>query len=90
LIRPALLTGLCYRFARSMTSVSAVVFLVTPEIKIVTLQILDAQNTSRQGVAFAYCTVLIIIVLLNFALIRLIMGRTTALNRVATTSSGGG
>lgn len=90
LIRPALLTGLCYSFARSMTSVSAVVFLVTPEMKIMTSQILDAENTSRYGVAFAYCTVLIVIVLVSFALIRLIIGGAAALNRVATTPSGGG
>ncbi|MGH3767222.1 MAG: ABC transporter permease [Pseudonocardiaceae bacterium] len=89
MIRPAVLTGLCYSFARSMTSVSAVVFLVTPGMKIMTSQILDAENTSRYGVAFAYCTALIIIVLLSFGLIRLITGRTAPLNRVATTPSGG-
>ena len=44
---PALLTGLCYSFARCMTSVSTVVFLVTPQTKIMTSQILDAANNGR-------------------------------------------
>jgi iron(III) transport system permease protein len=89
LIRPALLTGLCYSFARAMTSVSTVVFLVTPQTKIITSQILDASNNGRYGVAFAYCTVLTVIVLLAFGLIRLIVGSTAALNRIDTAPKGG-
>ena len=42
LIKPALLTGLSYSFARSMTSVSTIVLLVTPETKIITSQVLSA------------------------------------------------
>ncbi len=89
LIRPALLTGLCYSFARCMTTVSTVVFLVTPETKIITSQILNASNNGRYGVAFAYCTVLTVIVLVAFGVIRLLLGSTAALNRVATTTSTG-
>lgn len=87
LIRPALLTGLCYSFARCMTTVSTVVFLVTPETKIMTSQILNASNNGRYGVAFAYCTVLTVLVLLAFGVIRLLLGSTAALNRVASTTS---
>ncbi|MGH3986503.1 MAG: ABC transporter permease, partial [Pseudonocardiaceae bacterium] len=83
LIRPALLTGLCYSFARCMTSVSTVVFLVTPETKIMASQILDAVNYGRYGVAFAYCMVLTVIVLASFGLIRLIIGGSADLSRVA-------
>lgn len=89
LIRPALLTGLCYSFARCMTSVSTVIFLVTPETKIITSQILDASNNGRYGVAFAYCTVLTVLVLIAFGLIRLILGSTAALNRIDTATMGG-
>jgi iron(III) transport system permease protein len=87
LIRPALLTGLCYSFARCMTTVSTVVFLVTPQTKIMTSQILNASNNGRYGVAFAYCTVLTVLVLLAFGVIRLLLGSTAALNRVASTTS---
>ncbi|MGC4892278.1 ABC transporter permease [Micromonospora sp. DT31] len=84
LIRPALLTGLSYSFARSMTSVSTIVLLVTPETKIITSQVLSAASTGRYGVAFAYCTVLTAIVLAGFGLIRLIIGGGVALQRTAT------
>lgn len=84
LIRPALLTGLCYSFANCMTSVSAIVFLATPETKIITRQTLDAVEVGRYGVAFAYCTVLTVIVLLSFGLIRLILGNNAVLSQVDT------
>lgn len=83
LIKPALLTGLSYSFARSMTSVSTIVLLVTPETKIITSQVLSAASTGRYGVAFAYCTVLTALVLLAFALIRLVVGGGVALQRTA-------
>ncbi len=83
LIRPALLTGLSYSFARCMTSVSTIVLLVTPETKIITSQILGAADSGRYGVAFAYCTVLIAIVLASFGLIRLLVGGGAQLHRVA-------
>jgi iron(III) transport system permease protein len=84
LIRPALLTGLSYSFAHSMTSISVVIFLVTPNTKIITSQILSAANTGRYGVAFAYCTVLTAIVLACFGLIRLLVGGSARLQRNAT------
>jgi iron(III) transport system permease protein len=84
LIRPALLTGLSYSFARSMTSISTVILLVTPDTKIITSQILSAANTGRYGVAFAYCTVLTAIVLAGFGLIRLLIGGTVVLHRTST------
>ncbi|MFG1941373.1 ABC transporter permease [Nonomuraea sp. NPDC048826] len=82
LIRPALLTGLSYSFARCMTSISTIILLVTPGTRIITSQILSAANTGRYGVAFAYCTVLTAIVLAGFGIIRLLVGRNATLHRV--------
>jgi iron(III) transport system permease protein len=84
LIRPALLTGLSYSFARSMTSVSTIVLLVTPETKIITSQVMSAASTGRYGVAFAYCAVLTAIVLAGFLFIRIIVGAGASLQRTAT------
>jgi iron(III) transport system permease protein len=84
LIRPALLTGLSYSFARSMTSVSTIVLLVTPDTKIITAQVMSAASTGRYGVAFAYCAVLTAIVLAGFLLIRVIVGAGASLQRTAT------
>ncbi len=63
LIRPAFLAGLVYSFARSMTSLSAIIFLTTPRTKIMTAQILNEVDAGRFGNAFAYCVLLILIVL---------------------------
>ena len=63
LIRAAMLTGLTYSFARSMTTLSPIIFITTPKTKIMTSQILGSVEAGRFGVAFAYCTVLIVIVM---------------------------
>ena len=63
LIRPALLSGLTYAFARAMTTLSPIIFITTPQTKIMTSQILSEVDAGRFGNAFAYCTILIVIVL---------------------------
>ncbi len=81
LIRPAFLTGLVYSFARSMTSLSAVIFLSTPYAKIMTAQILNEVDAGRFGNAFAYCDILIILVLLVIGFLYFVVGTTTGVER---------
>lgn len=71
LIRPALLAGLTYAFARSMTTLSPIVFITTPQTKIMTSQILAEVDSGRFGNAFAYCAILIVIVLSVIGLLNL-------------------
>lgn len=71
LIRNALLSGLIYAFARSMTTISAIIFITTPRTRIMTSQILSEVEAGRFGNAFAYCTILIIIVLTVIGLLSL-------------------
>lgn len=71
LIRPALLSGLTYAFARSMTTLSPIVFITTPQTKIMTSQILNEVDSGRFGNAFAYCAILIVIVLSVIGLLNL-------------------
>lgn len=71
LIKSAFFSGLVYTFVRSMTAVSAVVFLVTPKYQLLTASILSQVDTGRFGVASAYSTVLIIIVYIAIALMYL-------------------
>ncbi|MDY7078482.1 MAG: iron ABC transporter permease [Chloroflexota bacterium] len=82
LIRPAFLTGLIYSFARSMTSLSAIIFLITPRWHIMTAQILNEAETGRFGNAAAYCVVLIGIVLSAIGLMYAIVGSTTGAERL--------
>ncbi|WNV90051.1 iron ABC transporter permease [Umezawaea sp. Da 62-37] len=70
LIRPALLAGLTFAIARSMTTLSPIVFLTTPDTKIMAAQILAEVDAGRFGNAFAYCCVLMAIVLVLIGLVR--------------------
>jgi iron(III) transport system permease protein len=72
LIRPAFLSGLISSFARSMTSLSPIIFLVTPHWRIMTAQILNEAETGRFGNAAAYSVVLIVIVLAAIGLLNII------------------
>ena len=81
LIRPAFLSGLIYAFARSMTSLSAIIFLTTPQTKIMTQQILNEVENGRYGNAFAYCVILILIVLIAIGILYLTVGSATGAER---------
>jgi iron(III) transport system permease protein len=58
LIKPAFLAALLYGFVRAMTTVSAVIFLVTAENDLATTYIIGRVGNGDYGVALAYCTVL--------------------------------
>lgn len=81
LIRPAFLSGLIYAFARSMTTISAIIFLTTPGTKIMTHQILNEVENGRYGNAFAYCVILIGIVLFAIGILAVAVGTTTGAER---------
>jgi len=74
LLRPALVAALVYCFVRSMTTVSAVVFLVTAENELATTYIIGRVGNGDYGVALAYCTVLIVLMSLAVALIQRLVG----------------
>lgn len=75
LILPAFLTGLIFSFTRHMTSLSAIIFLVTARWRIVTASIMsDFEQVGLMG-ASAYSTIIIVLVLIAIALINLITRR---------------
>jgi len=81
LIRPAFFAGLIWSFARSMTSLSPIIFLVTPKWRIMTAQILNEAETGRFGNAAAYSIVLILIVLSAIGILQLTVGSKTGAER---------
>ncbi len=81
LVRPAFLSGLIYAFARSMTTISAIIFLTTSRTKIMTHQILNEVENGRYGNAFAYCVILIVIVLVAIGVLSIAVGTTTGAER---------
>ena len=75
LLKPALVAALVYSFVRSMTTVSAVIFLVTAENELATTYIIGRVGNGDYGVALAYCTVLIVLMSLAIALIQALVGQ---------------
>ena len=61
LIKDSFLSGLVTAFVRSITAISAVILLVTPEFLLITCQINEQAEKGNYGVACAYATVLICI-----------------------------
>lgn len=85
LIRPAFLTGLIYAFARSMTTLSPIIFITTPQTKIMTKQILAEVDAGRFGNAFAFCVVLLVIVLAVMGILTFVVrGRNDVRTQIGT------
>lgn len=76
LIRPAIISALVFSFVRSVTAISAVVFLVSAKWQLSTKVILDQAENGRYGLATAYSTVLIVIMALAIVLMYLLVGKT--------------
>jgi iron(III) transport system permease protein len=78
-----------FAFARSMTTLSPIIFITTPDTPILTSLILAEADTVRYGYAFAFCTLLIGIVLITMGLINLIVRKTQGTGyRPITVSAG--
>ncbi len=61
LLRPAIVASLVYSFVRAITSVSAVIFLVSAKYNLATAYIVGRVEVSDFGVAIAYSSVLIVV-----------------------------
>ena len=82
LLKPALVAALVYSFVRSMTTVSAVIFLVTAENELATTYIIGRVGNGDYGVALAYCTVLIVLMSLATMAIQFLVGERQLGRRV--------
>ena len=71
LLRPALFTALAYAFTRSLTTLSAIIFLVSAQWTLITVTILSHVETLKLGLAAAYCVILIAVVLIALWLMQL-------------------
>ncbi|MBU7314419.1 ABC transporter permease [Paenibacillus oleatilyticus] len=73
LIKPAFYSGLVYGFVKSMTAMSAVIFLISAKYNLITASILTQVESGRIGVASAYCTILIAIMIAALLLLNLLL-----------------
>lgn len=74
LLKPAVIGSLIYSFVRAVTTVSAIIFLVSADHEMATVYIINRVLQGDYGVAIAYCSVLIVLMLLAIGLIRLLVG----------------
>jgi iron(III) transport system permease protein len=74
ILRPAIVTSMVYAFVRAVTSVSAVIFLVSGEYSLATVYIVGRAEFGEYGLAIAYSAVLIVIIVLALALIQALVG----------------
>ncbi len=61
LIKDSFLSGLVTAFVRSITAISAIILLVTPEFLLITVQINEFAEKGSYGIACAFATILIAI-----------------------------
>ncbi|MCK0470117.1 iron ABC transporter permease [Halalkalibacter sp. APA_J-10(15)] len=73
LIQPAFFSALIYTFVKSMTAMSAVIFLVSAKYNLITASILSQVESGRIGVASAYSTLLIIIMVISLLILNAIV-----------------
>jgi iron(III) transport system permease protein len=74
LLRPAIIAALVFSFVRSMTAISAVIFLVSAEYDMATSYIIGRVENNDYGLAIAYCSVLIYVMLGAVLLFQLLVG----------------
>ena len=86
LLKPALVTALVYSFVRAMTAVSAVIFLVSAQHNMATAYIVGRAEAGEFGLAIAYSSVLIVIMLAAIALIQFLVGERRLGRRALATS----
>ncbi|WP_391540689.1 ABC transporter permease [Lonepinella koalarum] len=76
LLKPALLSALVTSFVRAMTTVSAIVFLVTADTRVATSYILNRVEDGEYGIAIAYGSILIVVMMAIILFFDWIVGDT--------------
>ncbi len=90
LMRPAILAALVYSFVRAMTAISAVIFLVSAEYDMATSYIIGRVENNDYGLAIAYSTVLIVVMLLAVGAFQLAVGERRIGRRQGEAGPAGG
>lgn len=87
ILRPAIATSMVYAFVRSITSVSAVIFLVSGEYNLATVYIVGRAEFGEYGIAIVYSAVLIVIMVAALLLIQGLVGERRIGRRTAREKS---
>jgi iron(III) transport system permease protein len=87
LLRPAIVASLVYSFVRAMTAVSAIIFLVSAEYNMATAYIVGRVEAGEFGLAIAYSSVLIVVMLVAILLIQVAVGERKLGRRTVGTAA---
>jgi iron(III) transport system permease protein len=90
LLKPAVVAALVYSFVRAMTTVSAVIFLVSAEYEWATTYIINRVINGDYGVAIAYSSVLIVLMVVVIFIIQRLVGERRLGRRAAVAPAGVG
>ncbi|NTF10392.1 iron ABC transporter permease [Agrobacterium rubi] len=74
LLRPAITAALVYSFVRAITSISAVIFLVSAQYNMATSYIVGLVENGEYGVAIAYSSMLIVVMITVITGFQLLVG----------------
>ncbi|MGI9399793.1 MAG: ABC transporter permease [Rhizobiaceae bacterium] len=75
LLRPAIAAALVFSFVRAITSISAVIFLVSADYHMATAYILGRVENGDYGLAIAYSSVLIVVMLAVVSFVQIFISR---------------
>ena len=76
LLRPAMISAIVFSFVKSMTTVSAIIFLVTADTQVATTYIMGRVEDGDYGQAISYGSVLIVTMLIVILLVEKFIGRS--------------
>ena len=74
LLRPAVVAALVFSFVRAMTAISAVIFLVSANYHMATAYIIGRVENGDYGIAIAYSSVLIAVMLIAIIVVQALVG----------------
>ena len=75
LIKDSFFSGLVTTFVRSITAISAIILLVTPQFVLITVRINEHAEKGNYGIACAYATILILITYTAISVMNLLTGK---------------
>ncbi|MEQ8356013.1 MAG: iron ABC transporter permease [Kiloniellaceae bacterium] len=75
LLRPAIVAALVFSFVRAITAISAVIFLVSANYDMATSYIIGRVENGDYGLAIAYSSVLILVMMAAITVVQLVVGK---------------
>jgi iron(III) transport system permease protein len=85
LTKTAFFSNMAFFFMRSMTTISAVIFLISAKVKLAAIEIIFLDIDGRTASANAMCTIIIVLVVGMLAVMKVVTGKTALKGMSAST-----